>query len=816
MVLNDLEIPTKHEPQDWFIRELQDSDATTRWKAVKSVGRLDPGQGASFVPHLIEALSDRSIVVRVAAAEALGRINAAKEEVVTALTTALRDKYASVREAATMALGDAGMGGLSAVEVLREALRDESAYVRKEADRALGKIAARFSGDSLQILLTDLSDPSAERRARAAFVIGKMGQRGRPALDALSRLLDDQAQEVRRTAMEAIETLNFEPASATSGAVAEPPSPGESIFEQTISASDPDSAWEEGSSFGPAFKDRTPGLDESGSSFSTPAFAHSHTLDHGPGKESGSKRWLIPGSLHCGSLGQGLRYERLLRIVVPVPCRLTSNSSLVVVDQEQLSRGPQQILLTIGPMPEDGPFQTSLRLSTPSIERNIDVVFQVGAPPSVGYSPAPQRSIIWQPSHWTQRLAKASARTSGLVRSMAESSTSTSREAWQNEIDSGSSEQRSFSEEHTPGSLELVDTIQPYEATALVSRIPSQAYRVRPTPSARTSALRRSRPPWLAVTSLGFIAVATTVALRLVPRPAISERTNPEIAEISPGLAQPKLVLTKKPEKVAFEAKTVRMPFSLIRSKAFLMGFGEPTDDEKSSDDKVGTPHHVFLTRDYFLAQCEVTREQWNQVMLHEQREGQATAPVDGVSWFDAVRFCNALSDLEGIPPYYRIRDETVLISDPDDQGYRLPTEAEWEFACRSGTKTRWFFGESPKALRDYAFFASNSEEHSHPVGQKFPNAFGLFDTYGNVAEWCWDWYDDRQTVAQNPSGPSTPKGLRDNWCRVLRGGDWGQYESDINSFHRSFAKPRSRNLEFGFRVARNLNSEERKRESKP
>ena len=250
---------------------------------------------------------------------------------------------------------------------------------------------------------------------------------------------------------------------------------------------------------------------------------------------------------------------------------------------------------------------------------------------------------------------------------------------------------------------------------------------------------------------------------------------------------------------------SVGMPLIRIPPRRFLMG----SDD--GSEPGASPAHLVEFTRPILVGQYEVTQGEWNRVMGVKADVGftaerlmlpQTTAdklPVDSVSWFDAVRFCNRLSEREQIAPYYKLAGE-VTIPDKAGLGYRLPTESEWESFCKGTTTTRWFFGDRPSDLEAYAVFALNSHEQTHPVGSKRPNSYGLFDVYGNVAEWCWDWMGEylKEPII-DPIGPAKGR------YRILRGGAWDTYASDISSANRSSMLPEKPNRSNGFRVVRNL-----------
>ncbi|MFI6867043.1 formylglycine-generating enzyme family protein [Nocardia sp. NPDC050406] len=182
----------------------------------------------------------------------------------------------------------------------------------------------------------------------------------------------------------------------------------------------------------------------------------------------------------------------------------------------------------------------------------------------------------------------------------------------------------------------------------------------------------------------------------------------------------------------------------------------------------------------YRLAVAPVTRAQYARV-VGECPSGTERLPVDSVSWEDAVRFCDALSEIDGLTPVYRATGEN-LEWDRSADGYRLPTEAEWEYACRAGTTTPRY-----SELDDIAWYRANSDSRPHEVGTKLANPWGLHDMLGNVWEWCWDTYDPEVYGSY----------------RVLRGGGWFDEHWSCRVSVRRRSHPTLRLDDVGFRLAR-------------
>lgn len=181
-----------------------------------------------------------------------------------------------------------------------------------------------------------------------------------------------------------------------------------------------------------------------------------------------------------------------------------------------------------------------------------------------------------------------------------------------------------------------------------------------------------------------------------------------------------------------------------------------------------------------------MTQAEYERVMeMNPSRfQGDPNRPVDSVSWKDAQEYCRRLSAL----PEEKESGRT----------YRLPTEAEWEYACRAGTCSRWCFGDEVGRLRDYAWFSGNSGEETHPVGQKKANPWGLYDMHGNVWEWCQDSYRKYETEATLPDKRQGAAASR----RVFRGGGWFDIAKFCRSACRLKTDPNDRDNVLGFRVS--------------
>jgi formylglycine-generating enzyme required for sulfatase activity/serine/threonine protein kinase len=252
-------------------------------------------------------------------------------------------------------------------------------------------------------------------------------------------------------------------------------------------------------------------------------------------------------------------------------------------------------------------------------------------------------------------------------------------------------------------------------------------------------------------------------------------------------------------------SNSIGMRLALIPAGEFLMG--SPDSDKDARDDEK-PQHRVQITRPFYLGVHEVTQGQYRAVTGANPSafRGSDDPPVEAIKVFHALEFCNALSLKERIEPYYRsegIGDKRKLtLLNPNGDGYRLPTEAEWEYACRAGGTTRYGFGDDVARLGEFAWYNGNSGSRTHLVGQKQPNAWGLLDMHGNVWEWCGDrWVAD----FYRHSPMADPVSTRGFIIMVYRGGSWDYDSQNARSAGRCAANMTMERYEtgMGFRVAR-------------
>jgi formylglycine-generating enzyme required for sulfatase activity len=269
-------------------------------------------------------------------------------------------------------------------------------------------------------------------------------------------------------------------------------------------------------------------------------------------------------------------------------------------------------------------------------------------------------------------------------------------------------------------------------------------------------------------------------------------------AAILPGCRQDKQV-APTPNTVVTQSGIEMM---VIPGGSFEMGSKGASPDE--------TPVHKVSISPFWMDRCEVVQEEFKKYQLPDPSHFKgAKQPLDQINWTDAALYCNERSRAEGLKPCY---DERTWACDFAADGYRLPTEAEWEYACRAGSSTQYSFGSGPGSLKDYAWYGENSSATTRPVGQKKPNAWGLYDMHGNVAEWCNDHYAEnyyQQSPEKDPRGPVEGKE------RVLRGGAWNSSAESCRSAYRtsdpSIDDTCLANDAIGFRCVRNAPAGQRR-----
>jgi formylglycine-generating enzyme required for sulfatase activity len=218
---------------------------------------------------------------------------------------------------------------------------------------------------------------------------------------------------------------------------------------------------------------------------------------------------------------------------------------------------------------------------------------------------------------------------------------------------------------------------------------------------------------------------------------------------------------------------------------------GSPSSEVSRIDNEV--QHQVTISRPFYLSKHEVTQKEWVEVMGSNPSNFKGDdLPVECVSWYDVVEYCNKRSVKEGLTPAYTGSGTTVTWNQSAN-GYRLPTEAEWEYACRAGTTTPFYTGNNITTDE-----ANYNRGKTWAVGSGTPNPWGLYDMSGNVWEWCWDLYGDYS------SGPQTdPLGASSGTNRVRRGGSWISNGRYLRSAYRGLNTPSYRYGNLGFRLAR-------------
>ena len=230
-----------------------------------------------------------------------------------------------------------------------------------------------------------------------------------------------------------------------------------------------------------------------------------------------------------------------------------------------------------------------------------------------------------------------------------------------------------------------------------------------------------------------------------------------------------------------------------VEGGTFMMGSDDGYPDE--------LPIHEVTLSPFWIGKYQVTKDAWMKIMAIEPSEiKDGNLPMEQISWLQAIEYCNQRSIHEDLTPCYIITRDSVFC-DFNANGYRLPTEAEWEYAARGGKKSAGFIYSGSNDHDNVAWHDGNSQNKSHAVGTKKANELGIYDMSGNLFEWCWDWYDKdyyEKSPGSNPKGPET------GTHKVLRGGSWHHFHPFCRvSFRNYYYTPYYWNIDVGFRVVR-------------
>ncbi|MFC1650707.1 SUMF1/EgtB/PvdO family nonheme iron enzyme [Candidatus Latescibacterota bacterium] len=247
----------------------------------------------------------------------------------------------------------------------------------------------------------------------------------------------------------------------------------------------------------------------------------------------------------------------------------------------------------------------------------------------------------------------------------------------------------------------------------------------------------------------------------------------------------------KEAEKVRVALSALSLRMVKIPSGSFIMGSENGAGDEK--------PVRTLALSGFEMSSTEITQAQYESVVGKNPSNFKLddNRPVERVNWNDAIAYCNMLSDKIGLEPCYNLSSGACDLS---KSGFRLPTEAEWEYACRAESGLEYSLGDGESALDRAGWYQRNSRDNTHPVGQKTQNNWGLYDTHGNVWEWCNDWYDKAAYGSKETNDPTGPASGSD---KVLRGGSWIDSPKDCRSAKRRNFDPGKDYSDIGFRIVR-------------
>jgi formylglycine-generating enzyme required for sulfatase activity/tRNA A-37 threonylcarbamoyl transferase component Bud32/ribosomal protein L40E len=273
--------------------------------------------------------------------------------------------------------------------------------------------------------------------------------------------------------------------------------------------------------------------------------------------------------------------------------------------------------------------------------------------------------------------------------------------------------------------------------------------------------------------------------------------------------------LQLKIEKLTTIVSAKGMKLRRIPGGRFYMGSHDSDEYLRNNEHP---QHRVIIPKNLFVSVYPVTQGNFQELMEYNPSVSTENelCPADSVTWFSAVEFCNKMSELESLSPFYELKAvrrrsngsiEKAEVNVLGGDGYRLLTEAEWEYACRAGGITPWCFGDQVLDVGEYAWYYDNSSMETHPVGERKPNSWGLFDMHGNVMEWCHDWYGDFY-YSQCSEEEENPTGPMEGSAKTLRGGAWQFGAEATRCAYRNSSSPDTASSVIGFRVCRNATDE--------
>lgn len=255
----------------------------------------------------------------------------------------------------------------------------------------------------------------------------------------------------------------------------------------------------------------------------------------------------------------------------------------------------------------------------------------------------------------------------------------------------------------------------------------------------------------------------------------------------------------------AQQSKNPLIDMVRIEGGTYMMG---SKDEDRIAESDEQKQHEVKVST-FEMNRLEITVWEWKEYIKKTKQKMPLkpvwgfndNAPITNITWFDAIKYCNWLSKQDGLKPCYTYAGPNV-VCDFTANGYRLPTEAEWEFAAKGGNKTKGYVLSGGNNSEEVAWWVKNSDRKPHAVGTKLPNELGIHDLSGNVWEWCWDWYNKDYYKIEDGNNPKGPiRGEK----KSVRGGSWDSQESYLRVANRISTKPELTNEFYGFRLVRSV-----------